>query len=329
MAIDDQRLAGLARTKLLALLRGAFPDAHGTVESFNAGVGSSDGGRAFVYLTAPSTSPLGAALAWGSTRGARELHVIADDPEPVLAVQAMGLDPAAQIWRVVGTELVAVAAASLPPPPVLPQDALAMAETLAGAGCDVVVEHGVMVGEILGLEVARVAIDWTGSPTVRVGVGLYDQEAHELMNASTTLEQRLAAVVDEVRTFRRPGAQSHPLNRVARERWLRSVLLSDPGALGLESIDAVAPLAPRRGIRESHPAAAMGRVGEELVVVVASCGIDLDLVPVAAGHLARTGADRVVLVLPERDHHDVIRRQASYLAAPSALVAVPDPWDGG
>ncbi len=329
MAIDDQRLAGLARTKLLALLRGAFPDANGTVENFNAGVGCHDGGRAFVYLTASSTSPLGAALAWGSARGARELHVIVDDPQPALAVQAMGLDPAARIWRAVGTELLAVAAASLPPAPVLPQDALAMAETLAGAGCDVVVEHGVMVGEILGLEVARVVIDWTGTPAIRVGVGLYDQEAHELMNASTTVEQRLAAVVDEVRSFRRAGAQPHPLNRVARERWLRSVLLSEPGALGLASIEPVAPLTPRGGIRESHPVAAMGRVGEERVVVVASCGIDLDLVPVAAGHLARAGGDRVVLVLPERDHHDVIRRQAGYLAVPNELVAVPDPWDGG
>jgi hypothetical protein len=61
-------------------------------------------------------------------------------------------------------------------------------------------------------------------------------------------------------------------------------------------------------------------------VVVASTGIDLDLVPVAAGHVAMSDADEVVLVLPLRDHHAVIESQASRLAVPARLVAVDSPW---
>ena len=318
-------MVGLARTKLEGLVGRAFPGIDSPAETFNAGVGIHAGDRAFVYLIKSPPSPLGAALAWGTSRGASELHVVADDPDPVWLIQALGLTPVPSIWHAVGPDLVEMTATELhriSPP----SEALAMAPTLEAAGCEVLIEHGVIVGEILGLEVARVVTDGQSGAEIRVGVGLYDQEAHALLNVGATVESRLAAVIEEVRQHRRPEASPHPLNRVARERWLRAMALAEPALVGADSAEPLSPLWPRGGIHEAQPCALVGTAGTERVVVVASTGIDLDLVPHAAGHLAQTAADRVRLLLPERDHHDVIRRAAARLAAPADLVSMPDPW---
>ncbi len=60
--------------------------------------------------------------------------------------------------------------------------------------------------------------------------------------------------------------------------------------------------------------------------MVCSAGIDLDLVPAAAGHVAHEQPDEVVLVLPARDHHAVIETSMQMLAAPARLVAIDEPW---
>lgn len=326
MTLDNERLAGLARTKLRSLVTRTFPDVTAEPVSFNTGVGLVDGARAFVYLIGDGPSPLAAALAWGPSQGATELHIVLDEPDPLLVRQALGLQPVPTLWRVVdnGMEPVVVApvAGVGDPAPA----ALALLPVLEDAGCDVTIEHGVIVGELLGLEVARVVVDADGGADLRVGVGLYDQEAHALMHARSSVEERLAQVIDHVRSHRTRDASPHPLNRVARARWLRAVVLAEPERLGLDHLDPLAPLEPRGGIHEDHPVAAHGLQGTVSVLVVASAGIDLDLVPHAAGHLAATGADRAILLLPARDHHPAIERQAQYLRVPAELVAIDEPW---
>lgn len=329
MSLDAGRISGLARTKLEGLVRRAFPDVTASAEAFNAGVGLADAGRAFVMLIESAPSPMAAALAWGAKHDATELHVIADDPDLMVTLAAQGLDPVPTVWRTSGTDLVrmedpAPVANTEPPPAVLAQ-----VPVLEAAGCDVVVEHGVVIGEVLGLEVARVALEADGSSVVRVGVGLYDQEAHALVHARSSVQERLDQVSSEVRSHRSAAAGPHPLNRVARERWLRSLACADPGLLGLDVLSPLPPPVPRGGIHEQRPVAASGRRGDAAVLAVFSSGIDLDLVPVAAAHLGLAGPEtfgEVALVLPERDHHDVIRRMADALARPWSLASIADPW---
>ena len=215
-----------------------------------------------------------------------------------------------------------------PPPPSLavPDAVLAEVPILEAAGCDVVIEHGVVIGEILGVEVARVAIELDGQALVRVGVGLYDQEAHALVHAKSSVAERLDQVVHEVRRHRHRDAGPHPLNRIARERWLRSLLIADPSMVDLVELELESPILPRSGIHEQRPVAARGRRGDREVLVVCSTGIDLDLVPMAAAHVGTRRPDEVLLVLPERDHHDIIRRMADRLAVPASLASIADPW---
>ncbi len=326
MTLDADRVAGLAKTKLEGLVRRAFPQIVGEAETFNAGVGLAHDDLAFVYIIDDSPSPLAAALAWGKRRRASQLHVIVDRPDPLLAVMAAGLHPSPLLWQAVGAELQAMDAPALAPRPTPSDAVLAQRGLLEAAGCDVVLEHGVMIGEILGLEVARVVVEPDGRTLVRVGVGLYDQEAHALMHADSSVDERLDHVIAEVRRHRRRGAGPHPLNRVARQRWLRSLAVAEPALVGVDVLELVEPLAPRGGIREDEPVAARGHIGDATVLAVFSTGIDLDIVPVAAGHVGVDTPDRVLLVLPERDHHDIVMKMAAHLRAPAAFAAMGDPW---
>ena len=64
---------------------------------------------------------------------------------------------------------------------------------------------------------------------------------------------------------------------------MRARLVEDPSLVGAAELEAVESTVPRPNIKESAPAAAVGRdrAGTP-VVVVCSIGIDLDLVPAAA-----------------------------------------------
>ena len=63
------------------------------------------------------------------------------------------------------------------------------------------------------------------------------------------------------------------------------------------------------------------------MLVVCATGIDLDVVPEAAGQLSITRADEVVLAVPARDAHPIIERMAARLAAPTSVHGLAAPWD--
>jgi hypothetical protein len=227
------------------------------------------------------------------------------------------------VWAVEGRGLERAEPVSLPPElPLDPQLEL-WAPVLRDAGCDVVAEFGRLVGEVLGLEVARVVVE-DGAPRLEVGVGRFDREAHALLaGADDPSPDTLRRVVDSVRDSRRPGAPPTPLARLAPERRLRSLLLADPALVGAERLLPVAPVTDAP-LRTPAPAAAVGATpaGEPLVVVT-SAGIDLDLVPTAADVRAREAPEaRLVLVVAPKDASPVTRDLAGALRRPAELVEV-------
>ncbi len=126
----------------------------------------------------------------------------------------------------------------------------------------------------------------------------------------------------------------HPLNRLARERWLRSILLESPSLVGCQELKPVPPLLERSTLLGMVPSAASGtRDDGSPVVVVCSVGIELDLVADALDYRSRleteanmpgTHAD-LVLVMPERDIHRIIREQADQ-ASGISIMSIPEPW---
>ena len=270
---------------------------------------------------------LGPALAWARQQGVTDLHLLVDAGAGVLARRAQAFSRPPTIWQVDGRSLAPAEPAPFPSP--VPPSAAAerAAEPLRAAGVDVVVEHGEIFGEVRGLEVARVVNDAQGSH-LEVGVGRHDREAFAMLHAELAPADAVAKVVATVEQHRRPGAPSHPLNRLASERWLRARMLAEPALVGAAELWPVETPVPRTNVKEAAPAAALGRRPDRArLVVVCSTGIDLDLVPAAADtRLAWAPEAHLVLALPERDAHSVTRALAAALVEPAAIVTVAGEW---
>ena len=272
---------------------------------------------------------LGPVLARARRHGAETVHVLVDGDAALVARLAAHFVDGPTCWEV--RERVLVAAE--PRPPTVPApvgDGLdELTAVLRAADCDVVVEHGVVTGEVMGLEVARIVVDERG-PRVEVGVGAQDREAFQMLHGDRPTAESLAEVVGTVRRHRSPGAEPHPLNRLRAERWLRALVTAHPATVGADRLDPLPPPEPRRGLADQLPAAAVGVDAEgRSLVAVCSVGIDVDLVPQAADARAMVGDDaELVVVVPARDAHPLTGGLRDRLRSPARLVALPGDWRG-
>ena len=247
------------------------------------------------------------------------------EADGLLARRAAQFRGAPRIWRVDGRSLRQANASPLPEVEPLAPEIAELARVIAAAGAAPVVEHGVLVGEVEGLEVARAVLTEEGV-RLEVGVGRHDREAFQMLHGDMPKAEALAAVIRTVQEHRRPDAEPHPLNRLAAERWLRASLIADPGIVGATALLPLSPPIPRTNLKEAVPAPAVGTdVDGRDLLVVCSVGIDLDLVPTAADvrlAAALPGA-RLVLAVPERDDHPVTRALAAMLIEPAEVLPVP------
>lgn len=331
MTSDADLGARLRAAKLRALVAdvvGALPDG---VDASPLGGGAAlrHGATGVVLVGAAGAErALGPALAWALRAEVTTLHVLADDPDAagVLARRAGLFDLDVRVHVVEGR-----ATRVATPAPHLPvlepaRGALEAAEPLREAGATIVVEHGVVLAELDGLEIGRVT-DGPDGPTLEVGVGRFDREAAAVMEAVRGHDELTAGIFAAVRTHRRTDASPHLLNRIGRARWLRADLLADPGRVGARDLVVVEPPLPRDNLLDPVPASALGRTDGGTVVVTASVGVDLDLVPTAADTRDRYDpAAELVLALPARDRYPVVGDLAARLRRPARIVAVEGSW---
>ena len=323
------------RSSLLpAKLRALVPDSGSLAPAdFPGGAALVSSVAAWVLLDVDPLASLGPALVWASRRGSASLHVIVDGDASVVARRAALFADPPSVWTVTGTSLVPAAPAAPPEHPP-PSPAPELAGLLVDADLEVVVEEGIVRGEVLGLEVARIVHGTTTAgtpvdgPVLEVGVGEADREMTALVHAGLPPVDQLARVIEIVRRHRRPDAPRHPLNQLAAERWLRARLVAQPDRVGLASLRPAPPAVPRPNLRDPAVAMAIGTDAEGADVVVAcSVGVRLDLVPAAADARAALSPDaRLLLVLPARDAHPVTQALAARLAQPAELVPVADDW---
>jgi len=259
---------------------------------------------AWVLLEEDPERGLGPALAWAIRNGADHLELLADHGTGVLARRAEQVRLPVDVWHVEGRALLPAVAEPAAAPP-SPSDAhVALMPTMVAAGAIPVVEHGVVSGEVRGLEVCRVVDDpQTGAVRLEVGVGAHDREAFAIVHGDVPTVEALAGVVDAVKAHRSPGTP-HPLNRLAPERLLRWRLEQEPSLVGLASVAPTQPPVPRRNVKDRTACSAIGhRTDGTEVLVICSVGVDLDLVPYAIdARLHEPGVDgEVMVVLPSRD----------------------------
>ena len=307
-------------------------------ESFAPGAVLLVGRSAWVFLESEPERRLGSALAWAIRHDADELHVIAESGTGTLARRAAEFTLPISVWHAEGRLLLPAIAEPAVAPAAPDPDHLQFNDLIAEAGAIPVVEHGVVFGEVRGLEVCRVVDDpILGSIRLEVGVGPPDREAFQLIHGDVPPVEALARVVEAVLKYRNVDVPQHPLNRVARERFLRWRLEQEPELVGAVSLVPVAPPLPRRNVNDVGACSAIGPgTTGQVVLAVCSTGVDLDVIPYAAdARLAATGGRtvaaapgvgsgelHVVVVLPSRDLVPLTHDLAARLVQAVELVPV-------
>lgn len=332
---DTERLDRLRAAKLRALVASRWDLPADAVDApFPDGASLRGGRTVWVLVEDAAVHRLGAVLAVARRAAAQDVHVVVADPADaaILARRASLFSLPVGVWTLDGTDLIAAEAA--PPAPDRPPspEAELYRPVLRAAGLDPVVEGGVLLGELRGLEVARVVEgDEDDGARIEAGVGRFDREAGAMMRAEMSEADSLDHVVEIVGPLRRAGAPRHPMNQLVRERWLRSVLVADPASVGAAELHPVGSAVPRRNLTESGVASAVGvDLAGAPIVVTCSVGIDLDAVPSAADdRLAHAPEARLLLVVPGSDAAGITRELLDLLALPAELVAVGDDWADG
>lgn len=342
MTIDPDRRAALLSAKLAALVRGRWGDVSSDARpgGFPDGATLAEpaGGRLWVLLGADADRRLGAALAVAARASADAVHLLVDAGDASASVRAGGVlarraslfADAPTVWTVDGLELTEVAAAAPAIDAAPAPEAELYRPVLVAAGLDAVVEGGSLVGELHGLEVARVVVAVDGTAHIEVGVGRFDREVGAMMFKELTDTDALARAVEFVAQHRVAGAPRHPLNQLVPERWLRSVLVAHPELVGAAELRSVGSAIPRANLKEAGVATAVGTdpAGQPMVVTC-STGVDLELVPGAADdRLTHAPGACLVLAVPTKDALAVTTDLAHHLVQPAHVVAIGDDWAG-
>lgn len=345
--LDPERRQALCALKLTALVAGQWPEAVlAPPGPFPGGAAVTEPGTGRGWLLCQDGSPagLGAALVWAQRGELRRLHLVVDGqgvngvPVEVMARRAAAFRDQPVLWTVEGRTLrrvdpapahdagLATGAPGLATP--MAAGAAAWAEVMIAHGVEPVVEHGVLRGEVLGLEVARLTGDEEAGWSLAVGVGDHDRQARQQTRPDEDPATALDQVVELVRARRAPGARRHPANVLAPERWLRTIVVSRPSLVGAAHLVSIAPPLARGDLRGRAPAPAAGSDEQGgAVVVVCSTGIDVDLVPSAADSRLLYGRGaRLVLAVPVGDDHPVTRGLAAALCQPAEVVTVARDW---
>ncbi|HUS42550.1 MAG TPA: hypothetical protein VMY16_07775 [Ilumatobacteraceae bacterium] len=329
------RLLGIKLRALVAEHLGCSIDVE--PDEFPSGAALHHDAEAWVLVEGPAGRSLGPALAWSIRRDATAMHLVVEHDTGLLARRAQRLEFPVTVWYPQDRMLLPVIAEPLAPAPAPQAEHLELVDAIEAAGATANVEHGVVVGEVRGLEVCRVVdtpttghfaelgdIDIAPPPSpaaadgvlLEVGVGANDREAFRLLHGDIPTVDALASVVEAVRSHRSTDAPQHPLNRLGQERLLRWQLEQDPSLIGMASVTPTEPPQPRPNLKDPIPCVAravdaQGRAS----MVVCSVGVDVDLVGFVADVQATSDAP-VIVALRERDAISISRDLLALLATP-------------
>jgi hypothetical protein len=341
---NDDRRSRLLGIKLRALVGEHLGRSIGSEpEGFPHGAAFIDEGAAWILVEGAAARSLGAALAWSIRHGATSLHLVVERDTGLLARRAQRFAFPITVWYPQERVLLPVVAEPLAGSPAPLPEHLELVPVIEAAGATATVEHGVVAGEVRGLEVCRVVdqptvghfaelgdidiappIDTaTGDGVLlEVGVGANDREAFRLLHGDIPTVEALAAVVDSVLAHRSSDAPQHPLNRLGQERYLRWRLEQDPELVGMATVSPAEPPQPRPNLKDPIPCVArgVGPDGSE-ATLVCSTGVDVDLVGFVADVQEMTDA-AVVVALRARDAVPITRDLLALLAVPPEVRVV-------
>lgn len=344
MSLSKEQRSRLARAKLTALVRDLDAPIGEPID-VGSSVGLVASGSAAVLIDRGDAGALSGAMLWARRREAERLVVFVDDAAedvarwagyfelPAREVGSDDLGGSIEVRAVDGATSHTAVPSAVPTPPDAPEVPDDCARILADAGVEVVSEWGVVRAEVLGLEVARlvvwpVEVGGDGLLHIETGVGRFDRDAVAATRGDQHPAESLARTLEQVRAHRYGGAPAHPVQVLARERWLRTTVVDDPALVGAAMLQPMAMTTEAAGIKDPHPAAARGTdPSGRAVVVVCSTGVDLALVPLAADTLAmHDPTARLVLGVPHVDIHIATTTLVDMLRGDAELIGLAPGW---
>jgi len=330
----------LAQIRLRAIV-GVRSDVE--VSEFGQAVGLVADNVAWVYVTGRHERSLGPALLWTLRNNASALKLFSSERAGDLARIATHFDFAIEVFDVDAAGVVRVAAPKIVEKIEVSVADEIFAEFITSAGAEVVREHGVISGEVCGLEVCRVVramsaigLDGVGDSgkvgesgeadesELEIGVGAHDRETFKMLHGRTATIESLRKVIAEVAARRAVGAQAHPLNRLARERMLRHYVCQSPQLVGVKSLQVAQPPIVRTNLKDVVPCCAVGvSLTGEKVVVIFNVGVDPDVVSFGADARGQiNGSAELIFAMPTRDIVPAVERVARILRRPARFVGV-------
>ena len=323
---DLERRSRLLSLKLRALVRdhlGLASDPEGSSEMFGLGAAFVASDATWVLIDGDSSRALGPVLAWTS-RFNNPVHLLVEQDSGVIARRAQFFQSSITVWHVDDRTLTpAVPAAHLPEETAKPEH-VAMMELISSSGADALIEHGIVVGEVRGLEMCRVVDDnYTGVSRLEVGIGVNDREAFLMVHGELPKEEALRNVIEAVAVHREPDAMVHPFNQFGAERMHRWRALQDPQSVGFVSLSPADPPVRRTNMKDAVPCVALGQRSEgDTAVAVFVHGVDLDLVPFAVDAASRCDVQRVVVVARAKDITPSMHKMAELASIPVSFSSI-------
>jgi hypothetical protein len=305
--------------------------ASSTSSSFPGGAIVHTSAGSHVWLDEQPARAISVAMLLASRAGSSSVRIVVrSDLDAEIGITARR----ARLWRVPATveRLVGSVAAPVMPAAhraegILPESHEQFAAVIAESGAQVVSEHGVLTGEVDGLEVCRVVDDGDG-PRLEVGVGSHDREAFQMLHGETPAADSLTRIVASVAALRAPDADPHPLNRLAPERQLRQRIIAAPSLVGAATAFGVPGVLPAPGPGHPAPAHLVVRRNDEHVLVACTTGTDLgamaDALDTFDWHRDRYELTSLVVAVPVRNQLRAIDDLTSLAGVPATVVGVPD-----
>ena len=148
-AMDPELKARLYGIKLVALVREHFGDIEPTDQiGLSVGAAMTANNASWVLIEDKPERGLGVALAWASRHGVRDLHVLASEHTAVLARRATGFNIAITVWHVDGISMAQVSGEPAAREIEVTPGHDSFVSTITDSGADVIIEHGVITGEV-------------------------------------------------------------------------------------------------------------------------------------------------------------------------------------
>ena len=290
---------------------------------FAFGDAALDGSTGWIFVSEQHDRAIGPALLWAAKHQVQAVNILSEKSAGVLARRASLFAHQSTVWSVRDGNVVAAEAEKVLGESTVTKAHEQFASMIAESGAEVVREHGVLSGEVMGLEVCRV-IDDNDEARLEIGVGVHDRETFQLLHGKNATLQSLQNVVEIVGKHRAEGSEQHPLNRLGAERLLRHRIVSNPQLIGLSTAQIAEPPVKRLNVKDAVPCVAVGKDEEgHDVVVVCTASVDVDVVAFAADARLRISPKANLLIATHINNVvPALKKLANSLVEPAAFVEV-------